>query len=376
MILLNRRKYFHRRRPQGAPADLADAVVTLASETVYYTGNPVYPSVSVTYEGAALIVNTDYTLNYTDNTNVGAATVTVTGMGEFVGSVVKTFHIVSAAPSSDTWTFDVADIPDTLTWNNLAAKLSTGELHDICPSVDESKLLVGTGSGLYLRAGSISDFDPYSFSQTEQSSSGKNIWYLHTPDGLHYVANEPASTRSTIRTVTPVDPSNPDESAYVVNLIPNTGETGYTEGYPTSGRYLRGCAIPDDGTKALFSSDYGGFFHINSCEMSTPWDASTFTSRKELDVSYSGPIWVNPLNPRQVLLVDRFGNAIQLITLKTAWDAGEIDKTETKTFASPIVPGGYQMGGVAVSRDGKKIMMSRNDGYVSVIDFSELGAAS
>jgi len=107
--------------------------------------------------------------------------------------------------------------------------------------------------------------------------------------------------------------------------------------------------------------------------MSTPWDASTFTSRKELDVSYSGPIWVNPLNPRQVLLVAQFGNAIQLITLKTAWDAGEIEKTETKTFASPIVSGGYRMAGVAVSRDGKKIMMSRSDGYVSVIDFSELG---
>lgn len=100
MVLLNRRKYIHRRRPQGAPADLADAVVTLASETVYYTGNPVYPSVSVTYEGVALIVNTDYTLNYSDNTEVGAATVVVTGMGEFAGQVVKTFQIVAASGGS------------------------------------------------------------------------------------------------------------------------------------------------------------------------------------------------------------------------------------------------------------------------------------
>ena len=112
MILLNRRKYIHRRRPQGAPADLADAVVTLASETVYYTGNPVYPSVSVTYEGAALVVNTDYTLNYTDNTEIGAATVTVTGMGEYTGSVVKTFQIVSSVVPAGWADFDLSKLGD------------------------------------------------------------------------------------------------------------------------------------------------------------------------------------------------------------------------------------------------------------------------
>lgn len=112
MVLLNRRKYIHRRRPQGAPADLADAVVTLASETVYYTGNPVYPSVSVTYDGAVLIVNTDYTLNYTDNTEIGAATVTVTGMGEYTGSVVKTFQIVSSVVPAGWANFDLSLLGD------------------------------------------------------------------------------------------------------------------------------------------------------------------------------------------------------------------------------------------------------------------------
>ena len=115
VVLFNRRKYMRRRgSPQGAPADLADATITVV-DSVQYTGNPVYPSVTVTYEGATLVVNQDYTLNYSDNTNVGAATVVVTGMGEFTGQVVKTFQIVSSGGGGGggSWAdFDLANLGD------------------------------------------------------------------------------------------------------------------------------------------------------------------------------------------------------------------------------------------------------------------------
>ena len=97
MVLLNRRKYMLRRpSPQGATLDLADAVITVAA-SAQYTGSPLTPSVTVVYDGVTLAANTDYFVAYNDNTNVGAATVTITGTGSFTGTVVKTFYIVSAA---------------------------------------------------------------------------------------------------------------------------------------------------------------------------------------------------------------------------------------------------------------------------------------
>ncbi len=47
-----------------------------------------------------LIKNTDYTVTYENNTGVGTATVTYTGMGRYTGSVRKTFKITGVAMSS------------------------------------------------------------------------------------------------------------------------------------------------------------------------------------------------------------------------------------------------------------------------------------
>ena len=98
VILANiRRKYMVGRIPKGATVPMSSCVVTLDADSVTYTGSARTVGVTVTWEGATLVVNTDYTLSYSSNVNVGAATVTVTGMGQFSGSVTKTFYIVSAA---------------------------------------------------------------------------------------------------------------------------------------------------------------------------------------------------------------------------------------------------------------------------------------
>ena len=62
--------------------NLNDAVVTVSGNHVY-TGSPITPAVSVTWNNTPLTKDTDYTLAYTDNTNAGTATVTVTGTGNY-----------------------------------------------------------------------------------------------------------------------------------------------------------------------------------------------------------------------------------------------------------------------------------------------------
>lgn len=62
-----------------------------------YTGSPLTPSVSVALNGTTLIEGTDYTVSYSNNTNIGTATVTINGIGNYTGSVTAYFSIL--APS-------------------------------------------------------------------------------------------------------------------------------------------------------------------------------------------------------------------------------------------------------------------------------------
>ena len=63
-----------------------------------YTGNEIKPTVTVKDGSTILTLTTDYTVMYTDNTDVGTATVTINGVGNYTGSSgSRTFTINKAA---------------------------------------------------------------------------------------------------------------------------------------------------------------------------------------------------------------------------------------------------------------------------------------
>ena len=62
-------------------------------EAVTYNGSAYTPAVT----SATLTLNTDYTVEYSDNTDAGTATATVTGIGRYMGTVDKTFIINKAS---------------------------------------------------------------------------------------------------------------------------------------------------------------------------------------------------------------------------------------------------------------------------------------
>ena len=64
-----------------------------------YTGGPLTPEVTVTDGDKALVEETDYTVAYSDNTDPGQATVTITGMGNYTGTASTTFTILSTVPT-------------------------------------------------------------------------------------------------------------------------------------------------------------------------------------------------------------------------------------------------------------------------------------
>ena len=59
-----------------------------------YTGSAVTPNPQISYNGMQLVKGTDYTLSYSNNVNVGQATVYVTGRGNYTGSFNMKFEIV------------------------------------------------------------------------------------------------------------------------------------------------------------------------------------------------------------------------------------------------------------------------------------------
>lgn len=64
-----------------------------------YTGQPVTPSITISYQGTRLKKNTDYTVKYSNNTKVGTARVTLTGKGSFTGTRSVSFKIVRKTSS-------------------------------------------------------------------------------------------------------------------------------------------------------------------------------------------------------------------------------------------------------------------------------------
>lgn len=83
---------------------ITNANVVVAGKSFTYTGSPVTPAVSVTLKnGTQLMKDRDYTLAYTNHTNAGTATVTVTGIGNYTGEATRTFVISKAAAPEISW---------------------------------------------------------------------------------------------------------------------------------------------------------------------------------------------------------------------------------------------------------------------------------
>ena len=77
---------------------LSNAKISISSSCTY-NGKAQQPSVSVSLDGKTLSQGTDYTVGYANNTNAGAASVTVTGIGKYEGTASGKFTIAKANQS-------------------------------------------------------------------------------------------------------------------------------------------------------------------------------------------------------------------------------------------------------------------------------------
>lgn len=107
------------------PSDISTGTVIALAQT--YTGKALTPAVSVYFDGSRLNASTDYTVVYANNLNCGTATYTVSGIGNYSGTLSGKF-IIKPAAVSNLRTSTRTDSSITIKWNALGGSVNGYEV--------------------------------------------------------------------------------------------------------------------------------------------------------------------------------------------------------------------------------------------------------
>ena len=149
-----------------APKTVTNAAVTLSQTSYAYTGRAFQPSVTVK-DGTTVIPASEYTVAYTDNINVGTATVTVSDRagGNYVVSGTATFTITKAALSGVSvslggWTY--GDTAKTPTVSGNLGNASVTYQYKAADAADETYTnVVPTNAGTYTVKATVAESANY-----------------------------------------------------------------------------------------------------------------------------------------------------------------------------------------------------------------------
>ena len=191
---------------------------------VTYTGAEHRPDLTVEDGGATLIRDTDYMVSYSDNTNPGTATATVTGKGNYTGTVSKSFTINRATVQSVTTAVSDVSI-SAFEARSATTAQAVMDMADLPASVS-----VATDTGPATLPVTWATSTPYDIKGAEYAVLGTLTGNSNIdPNGV---------TKSLTITVTPVTAVNP---AFGDTAVMQSGDSSVTAGelgettLPTSG---------------------------------------------------------------------------------------------------------------------------------------------
>ena len=356
-----RRKYMNPRIPHGETVQMSECVVTLASDRVTYTGSACTVGVAVTWGGEALSVNADYTLSFANNVNLGPATVTVTGMGQFAGSVTRTFYIV-ATPSGQPWTFDVSDATEVT--NTSGGPVSSGSV-PFC--VRGGYLFSSQSDGTVVRWQYDDAERAFVSTGVHTASNGACRGFCLSRNGLHsymYVnaSNYSASGVDTVymfdhATAWDVSDASPGYMTHDVKMpyaLPK--KSAWSD-------YAAAIDIDTTGTK-IYAVMRSGYVHTSV--LATPFDVtsaveaslSTIDLETVAGITYLAGAQIAP-DGRSLVLITSSG-VVHTFGLSAAWDVSSIDTTSDRTFNTGLT--GQTVYGIGVSDDASKMFVKISNG--------------
>lgn len=148
--------------------NVSKCTISLSGTSFTYTGSAITPTVTVKYAGTTLKNGTDYTIAYKANTNAGTATVTITGIEDYNGTVSKTFVInpksitgFSFTLSPTAYTYDGKAKTPAVTVKNGSTALKSGTDYTVAY---KNNTQVGTGTVTVTGKGNYAGTKSLSFS--------------------------------------------------------------------------------------------------------------------------------------------------------------------------------------------------------------------
>ncbi len=191
--------------------ELSTCTVSLSSTSLTYNGKARTPSVTITSGNKTLTQGTDYKVSYSNNTNVGTATVTITGIGNYTGTVMKTFTIKPAASS-------ISSVKNTTSGISVTWKKVTG--------ATGYYIYRKTGSGSWSKYKTITSGSTVSFTDTAVTS-GKS--YSYRVYAYASTGTSSASASKTLRRLSggKISSLTNTSSGIIVKWSKITGASGY-----------------------------------------------------------------------------------------------------------------------------------------------------
>ena len=178
------------------PADISSASIAAVGPFEYDNGNEIKPTPAITLGEKLLENGVDYDLSYADNINVGTATLTATGKGEYQGTVSTTFQITKAKGKL------------TLKVNNEenAVTITYG---DSIMFTDGNGIAIGGGNPsnvvIYYKTTDESTGTVYDSTSTQLNVGTYTFWAVRSADDNH----EAATSNEVVVTITPKKVTNP-----------------------------------------------------------------------------------------------------------------------------------------------------------------------
>lgn len=162
-----------------------DYEMSLSSSSYTYDATAKTPTITIKNDIATLVKDTDYTVEYSNNINAGTATVTVTGIGNYTGTLTKTFIInkaqqtINATISSNTidigYTSEItASGQGTISYTSSNTNVAT---------VNNSGIVTGISTGTAIITVTASGNNNYNEASKTLTVSVKNSYVLGDVNG-------------------------------------------------------------------------------------------------------------------------------------------------------------------------------------------------
>lgn len=177
-------------------ADISGASIEDVGPFEYDNGNEIKPTPAITLGEKTLENGVDYDLSYENNINVGTATLTATGKGEYQGTVSTTFQITKATGNL------------TLKVNNEenAVTITYG---DSITFTDGNGIAIGGGNPsdvvIYYKTTDESTGTVYDSTSTQLNVGAYTFWAVRSADDNH----EAATSNEVVVTIVPRTVTNP-----------------------------------------------------------------------------------------------------------------------------------------------------------------------